>query len=64
MTRPVITFAPEIAILDMVRLLELPPALSIPVVEQGKVCGMVSNDLLARTIPGKVADDLNGIKAK
>ena len=48
MTRNVVTCAPDAAILDMVRLLELHKISAMPVVENGAVRGMVSADLLAR----------------
>jgi CBS domain-containing protein len=48
MTRQVITCSPEAGVLEMVRLLELHKISAMPVVENGRVRGMVSADLLAR----------------
>ncbi|MFZ5881671.1 MAG: CBS domain-containing protein [Chloroflexota bacterium] len=48
MTRAVVTCPPEAGILDMLRLLELHRISALPVVEAGRVRGMVSADLLAK----------------
>ena len=48
MTRNVVTCSPDASILEMVRLLELHKISAMPVVESGKVRGMISADMLAR----------------
>jgi glutamate dehydrogenase (NAD(P)+) len=48
MTRDVISAAPDCSILDMVAELEQNQFSAMPVVEDGKVMGMVSSDLLAQ----------------
>jgi glutamate dehydrogenase (NAD(P)+) len=48
MTRQVVSATPQDTILDMVRKLEHHEISALPVVDQGKVLGMVSADLLAR----------------
>jgi glutamate dehydrogenase (NAD(P)+) len=48
MTREVVTSAPTEGILEMVRKLEYHDISALPVVDRGKVLGMVSADLLAR----------------
>ena len=48
MTRRVITAAPSDSILDMVRKLEYHEISAMPVVEDGKVKGVVSTDILSR----------------
>lgn len=48
MTRHVITCPPGAGILDMVRLLELHKISAMPVVDEGRVRGMISTDILAR----------------
>ncbi len=48
MTKDVITASPEFSILDIVRELEQYQISAMPVVEQGKVLGMVNSDLITQ----------------
>ncbi|UCD01081.1 MAG: CBS domain-containing protein [Promethearchaeota archaeon] len=48
MTKDVITASPDFSILDIVRELEQYQISAMPVVEQGKVLGMVNSDLIAQ----------------
>ncbi|MFX1419082.1 MAG: Glu/Leu/Phe/Val dehydrogenase dimerization domain-containing protein [Promethearchaeota archaeon] len=48
MTKDVITASPEFSILDIVRELEQYQISAMPVVDQGKVLGMVNSDLIAQ----------------
>ena len=48
MTREVITAHPEDAVLDVVRRLEHHEISAMPVVDEGRVRGIISGDLLAR----------------
>ncbi len=48
MTRRVVSAAPDEGILELVRKLEIHEISAMPVVEEGRVRGMVSSDLLAR----------------
>jgi CBS domain-containing protein len=48
MTKDVITASPDFSIVDIVRELEQYQISAMPVVEKGKVLGMVNTDLIAR----------------
>jgi glutamate dehydrogenase (NAD(P)+) len=62
MTRQVVTAAPTDRLLDILRRLELHEFSALPVVDQGKVLGVVSADLLAtrsltRLLQGQIAEN-------
>ncbi|MFW9880653.1 MAG: CBS domain-containing protein, partial [Candidatus Thorarchaeota archaeon] len=48
MTKDVITASPNFSILDIVRELEQYQISAMPVVDQGKVLGMVNSDLITQ----------------
>jgi CBS domain-containing protein len=48
MTKDVITASPDFSILDIIRELEQYQISAMPVVDQGKVLGMVNSDLIAQ----------------
>ena len=48
MTKDVVIASPDFSIIDIVRELEQYQISAMPVVEQGKVLGMVNSDLIAQ----------------